>query len=72
MFLRCSYFFVNLSLNVLINMVLTQKNRCIVKAFKRSFASLLVDRPRSTVLRAQQLRSADRQEEARFTLGNQN
>ena len=26
MFLRCSYFFVNL--NVLINMVLTQKNKC--------------------------------------------
>ena len=29
MFLRCSYFFGNLSLNVLINMVLTQKNQCI-------------------------------------------
>ena len=28
MFLRCSYFFGNLSLNVLINMVLTQKNQC--------------------------------------------
>ena len=29
MFLRCSYFFGNLSLNVLINMVLTQKKECI-------------------------------------------
>ena len=29
MFLSCSYFFGNLSLNVLINMVLTQKNQCI-------------------------------------------
>ena len=28
MFLRCSYFFGNLSLNVLINMVLTQKKEC--------------------------------------------
>ena len=29
MFLRCSYFFGNLSLNVFINMVLTLKNQCI-------------------------------------------
>ena len=28
MFLRCSYFLANLSLNVLINMVLTQKKEC--------------------------------------------
>ena len=28
MFLRCSYFFVNLSLNVLINMVLIKTNKC--------------------------------------------
>ena len=28
MFLRCSYFFSNLSLNVLINMVLIQKKEC--------------------------------------------
>ena len=28
MFLRCSYLFGNLSLDVLINMVLTQKNQC--------------------------------------------
>ena len=30
MFLRCSYLFGNLSLDVLINMVLTQKNQCSV------------------------------------------
>ena len=30
MFLRCSYFFPNLSLDVLIDLVLNQKNACIV------------------------------------------
>ena len=32
MFLRCSYFFPNLSLDVLIDMVLNQKNACIIFA----------------------------------------
>ena len=34
MFLRCSYFLANLSLNVLINMVLTRKKECMTLADK--------------------------------------
>ena len=37
MFLRCSYFFSNLSLNVLINMVLIQKKECTLFFFYKQW-----------------------------------
>ena len=40
MFLKCSYFSLNLSLDVLIDLVLIQNNACIAPRFTTSFGAL--------------------------------
>jgi len=66
MFLRCSYFFPNLSLDVLIDLVLNQKNACISKTRKSQYTFKFLRRDGSTNWNSSKIRKWIRSFNSRF------